>query len=76
MSLGTILSADGLPTLRIVGVDGGHWLVEDVENFSAARRLTEQDEIDYERVAGVPERQPDWVGWQELSRRVGVTAPE
>ena len=59
MSLGAILTADGLPTLRIVGVDCAHWLVENVDNFSAARRLTEQDQIDYEYVPSVPERQAD-----------------
>jgi hypothetical protein len=57
----------------IVGVDQGHWLVEYVDNFAAARRLTEQDQIDYEWVAAVPERQPNWVGWQAVGQLRRVT---
>jgi len=74
LRVGDTLTAKGLPSLRVVGVQSGHYLVEDLDNFGPARRLSEDDQIAYEVVAGVPERTPDHVGWTELAQRYAAGA--
>ncbi len=66
--IGQILEAPGRPSLQVVAVDNGAWLVTTLNQFSQPRRLSEDEALAYNFAAPVPAPVSYAEGWQRLGR--------